>query len=81
MLSICNGSRYIWDWHIGEAWPVPNDDLYEPVKWVQADGHELSAIAKQFPNLPCCTSPVIRWTGEWAQFIADNFQPNRATLY
>lgn len=44
-----------------------NDD----VEFIQADGHELEAIGRYFPNLPRSFSSCI-WRGEMARFIAEN---------
>lgn len=45
-----------------------------PVSEIQADGDELEYIQKHFTNLPMANlSRVVRWKGDLAQFIYDNF--------
>lgn len=47
----------------------------EPVSVeVQADGHELNAIAEQFINIAMHNGRVVKWTGETARFIFNNLK-------
>lgn len=39
---------------------------------VQADGHELNTIQRQFSGIPMASARVVRWTGETARFIINN---------
>ena len=41
---------------------------------VQADGHELEVIRKQFINIQMASNRVVRWTGENARFIVENIR-------
>lgn len=42
------------------------------VESVQADGHELEYIEKQFTNLPKANIRVVNWFGDHAKFIVGN---------
>jgi hypothetical protein len=39
---------------------------------VQADGHELELIKRQFTNIPMTANRVVRWQGDDAKFIINN---------
>lgn len=64
-------------WHIGQRLPGIDKDLANVVE-VQADGHELDLIKAHFRNIPMSESRVVVWTGETAQFIYNNFPPEKS---
>jgi len=76
MLYIVRKNGDTFDWHVGEKKPSRNpSNEFEPftdVCEIQADGHELDYIRKNFSNLPMCHKAVVTWKGEWAQFIYDH---------
>ena len=55
-------------WYIGRPKPLCNSCTE-----VQADGHELEKIRRNFQNLPIpAHQAVVTWKGDLAQFIYDN---------
>lgn len=57
--------------HVGEV--VSRNSLAIGVISIQADGHELEFIAKNFSNIPIPkTNSVVIWYGEMARFILSN---------
>jgi hypothetical protein len=69
-----NGREYTW--HVGNLIPDLNCQCVE----VQADGHELEFLLKNFRNLPHVEVSVRRiqqWKGSLSQFIYDNLPGER----
>jgi hypothetical protein len=59
-------------WHVGERWPVRDEEAVH-VTMIQADGDELDLILRFFKNLPWRENRrVLRWPGDLARFIAFN---------
>jgi len=77
MLYIVRENGDTHDWHVGETKPARNPSIgsepFMDVCEIQADGHELEHIRKNFSNLPMCGhKAVVTWKWGWAQFIYDH---------
>ena len=58
------------EYHIGTTFLITCEDV---VTSVQADGHELERIRGFMTNLPMHHGRVVSWHGDFAQFIAHNW--------
>ena len=58
--------------HVGEAFTCRTRgiNIWEDVTEIQADGHELEWIRRNFANLPCSHFRVCNWYGDHAKLIA-----------
>lgn len=56
--------------HVGTSFSLARTGLiFEDIVEVQADGHELEWVRKNFTNLPCSNFRVCNWYGDIAKTI------------
>lgn len=63
-------SVLVREWHVGTKYEH-NEHTIDHVTEVQADGHELEWVLREFNNIPTIRARrVMRWHGDIAKFIA-----------
>ncbi len=62
-------------WHVRDMFPFTAKQIEcLPVKFIQADGHELIKIHHLVSNIPKGSGNVTKWFGDTAAFIANELQ-------
>jgi hypothetical protein len=59
-----------YSWHTGDGWPHINPN--KKIAYIQADGHELTALYEMIPDLPRVNGRVVKFTQPWADLINAN---------